>query len=128
VRGTGQISLYEARRPGYGGRVADRYRNGARCGARIAAANTKGEQMKIQEQDIYHGPALMQIVEAPSFKALNKTDDGIYGHYAVNKNHRLFVKYATARVSPWKFQFDVKAKKAISADVDSGAKTFVCLS
>ena len=28
--------------------------------------------MKIQEQDIYHGPALMQIVEHPSFKALNR--------------------------------------------------------
>ncbi len=60
--------------------------------------------MKIQEKDEYHGPALMQIVEHPSFKAINKTDKK-YGHYTLNTNRHLFVKYRTRKNSPWQFSF-----------------------
>ncbi len=83
--------------------------------------------MKIQDQDIYHGSALMQIVEYPSFKALNKADDGKYGHYTINDGLRLFVKYRKHSRSPWQFTFQPDELTAINADIASGAKTFVCL-
>jgi hypothetical protein len=76
--------------------------------------------------DIYHGPALMQIVEDASFKALNKADNK-YGHYVVNTDRRLFVKYSKALESPWPFTFQPAEMNAMAADIASGGKTFVCL-
>jgi hypothetical protein len=93
--------------------------------------------MKIQEQDVYHGPALMQIVEHTSFKALNKAD-GQYGHYLVNTNVRLWAKYATANKGPWPFTFqpedlaaireDRKTKGAIHIVLTCGDHSVCCLS
>jgi hypothetical protein len=60
--------------------------------------------MKIQEQDFYHGPALMQIVEHPSFKALNKGSNR-YGHYLVNADCHVFVRYSKAEGDAWSFTF-----------------------
>ncbi len=82
--------------------------------------------MKIQEQDIYHGPALMQIVEHPSFKALNKADTK-YGHYSVNVDRRLFVKYSSSAQTPWQFTFQRNDLRAIRGDIAAGKDTFVCL-
>ena len=82
--------------------------------------------MKIQEQHLFHGPALVQIVEHRSFKALNKADKK-YGHYAVNDKRRLFVKYLTKKTPPWVFAFSPAEIKAIKADIASGAKTFLSL-
>lgn len=48
--------------------------------------------MKIQDQDLYHGAALTQIVEHASFKALNRGSEK-YGHYLVNKDQHVFIKY-----------------------------------
>ncbi|AXE34017.1 hypothetical protein [Chromobacterium phragmitis] len=59
--------------------------------------------MRIQTQDFYHGAALMQIVEHPSFKALNKASEK-YGHYLINKDQHIFIKYSTAEESPWQFK------------------------
>ncbi len=56
--------------------------------------------MKIQEQDIYHGAALTQIAEHESFKALNKGSER-YGHYLINADCHVFIKYSKAAVSPW---------------------------
>lgn len=87
----------------------------------------KGEDvLKIQEQDLYHGPALMQIAEHSSFTGLNKAD-AKYGHYIVNADRRLFVKYSGSQVSPWPFTFQPAEMKAMAADIASGAKTFICL-
>lgn len=82
--------------------------------------------MKIQEQDIYHGTALMQIVEHPSFKALNRASKE-YGHYLINTDRQVFAKYTTKKRSPWQFTFQPKDVTAISGAVESGDRLFVCL-
>lgn len=82
--------------------------------------------MKIQEKHIYHGAALTQIVEHASFKALNKVDDR-YGHYLVNRNRRLLVKYRTSSESPWQFSFPSSEVALMASDLEAGAKLFLCL-
>jgi hypothetical protein len=46
--------------------------------------------VKVQQQDLFHGAALTQIVEHPSFKALNRASTK-YGHYLINTNRQIFV-------------------------------------
>jgi len=82
--------------------------------------------MKIQTQDTYHGTALMQIVEHKTFKALNKADDQ-YGHYLVNKDIKLWVKYASDEGSPWQFTISENDAKSIQADAKSKGNTFLIL-
>lgn len=82
--------------------------------------------MKIQDQDIYHGPALMQIVEHDSFKALNKADSK-YGHYLVNKDIRLWFKYASSRDAPWQFTLQPDELTAIKEDLRSKGKLYLVL-
>ena len=82
--------------------------------------------MKVQEKDIYHGAALTQIVEHPSFKALNRASPK-YGHYLVNTDRQVFVKYRTKRASPWQFTFQPDELSALSEAFDSGDKVYLCL-
>jgi len=82
--------------------------------------------VKIQEQDVYHGPALMQIVEHPSFKALNRASKR-YGHYLVNTDRQVFTKYRKTKRSPWQFVFAPDELSALSTALSSGARVFVCL-
>ena len=83
--------------------------------------------MKIQEKDRYHGAALTQIVEHPSFKALNKAD-GKYGHYQVNHDRRIMAKYSKKPKSPWQFTFSADDIQTISEDSErTGYRVFVCL-
>jgi hypothetical protein len=82
--------------------------------------------MKIQTQDFYHGAVLTQITEHPSFKALNKVDS-LYGHYLVNHDTKLFVKYLSKESSPWNFSLHRNELQAISDDHESSAKVFLCL-
>lgn len=83
--------------------------------------------MKIQEQDTFHGPVLMQIVEYEAFKALNKPDRK-YGHYILNTNTRLWVKYSTNDSDNWSFTFQPNDLSAISTDMQQQkTKTFVIL-
>lgn len=82
--------------------------------------------MKIQEQDIYHGPALMQIAEHKSFKALNKADER-YGHYLVNADIRLWAKHSTAGEGPWSFTFHPTDLEGLRDDLETGASVYVAL-
>jgi len=82
--------------------------------------------MKIQEQDIFHGTALMQIVEHTSFKALNRATKE-YGHYLINTDRQVFAKYSTKKRGPWKFTFQPKDLAAIASASDAKDKVFVCL-
>ena len=82
--------------------------------------------MKIQEQDRFHGPALMQIVEHKSFKALNRASKG-YGHYQINTDRQAFVKYRTSKKPPWTFTFAPDELQAIRSSLKSGDKVYVCL-
>ena len=83
--------------------------------------------MKIQQQDLFHGAALTQIVEAPNFKALNKAADSKYGHYVLNNDTRFFVKYSTARGPIFRFSLSPGDATAIRQDEDSGHRVFLVL-
>jgi hypothetical protein len=82
--------------------------------------------MKIQQKDLFHGAALTQIVEDPSFKALNKADTK-YGHYQVNADRRLMVKLTEKENHPWQFTFQPDDLNTLRADIASNFTTFVCL-
>jgi len=82
--------------------------------------------MKIQEQDQYHGAALTQIVEHESFKALNRASEK-YGHYLVNTDKHVFVKYRTANRSPWTFTVQPDELAAIKTETDQDHEVFLCL-
>ena len=82
--------------------------------------------MKIQEQDIYHGAALTQIVEHESFKALNKGSSR-YGHYLVNADCHVFVKYSRAENSPWQYTISPEQLEPIANVAGSTAHVYLCL-
>ncbi|ASS73622.1 hypothetical protein CIG75_00600 [Tumebacillus algifaecis] len=82
--------------------------------------------MRIREQDFFHGAALTRIVEHQSFKALNKADER-YGHYLINADTRIFVKYRSNEESPWQFNFTATELEGIREDLVAGARVFLCL-
>jgi len=82
--------------------------------------------MKTQKKDMYHGAALTQLVEHESFKALNKVDSK-YGHYLVNTDRRLIVKWTEKDSSPWQFTFQLDDLVTLRADISSKFKTFIVL-
>lgn len=83
--------------------------------------------MKIQQQDLFHGAALMQVVEDPRFKALNKAADGKYGHYVLNNNSRLFVKFTTGNGPDYRFNLSVADVAAIKKDQSDGHRVYLVL-
>lgn len=83
--------------------------------------------MKIQKHDLYHGAALAQIVKHRSFKAINRAS-AKYGHYVVNTNRYLFVKYTAARRSPWRFLLHSDEIEGIKAEVEKKRNyVYLCL-
>jgi hypothetical protein len=80
--------------------------------------------MKIQEQDIFHGPGLVQIVEHRSFKALNRGSEK-YGHYRINADRHVFAKYSSRKKGPWQFTFQLSDLENIQSQSGS---VFVMLS
>lgn len=82
--------------------------------------------MKIQTQDLFHGAVLTQITEHTAFKALNKMDSR-YGHYLVNHDTRIYVKYLMKPSSSWSFLFNVNELQAIQADLKFTANVYLCL-
>lgn len=82
--------------------------------------------MKIQEKDLFHGAGLTQIVEHPSFKALNKADEK-YGHYQINHDRKLLVKHTKGTTAPWQFTFQKNDLAILQNNIESGAKTYICL-
>lgn len=82
--------------------------------------------MKIKQKDLFHGAALTQLTEHPSFKALNKADTK-YGHYMVNTDRRLMVKHTEKSSGPWTFTFQPDDLNTLQSDIASGFRTFVVL-
>ena len=68
--------------------------------------------MKIQEKDLFHGAALTQIVEHKSLKALNVASPK-YGHYLVNTDREVFVKYRKSARAPFIFTFQPEEVRAL---------------
>lgn len=81
--------------------------------------------MRIQEQDIYHGAALTQIAEHASFKALNK-DSERYGHYLINADCHVFIKYSRSASSPWSFTFTPEQLEPLRNIQESQADLYAC--
>ena len=71
--------------------------------------------MKIQVHDRLHGAALTQIVEHPRFKSLNKATKE-YGHYLINDDRRLWVKYLSNNGGTWRFGFSPDEVLRIQVD------------
>ena len=66
-------------------------------------------------------------MEHKSFTALNKADDK-YGHYLINANIRLLVKYSPPSNSHWQFTFNESDVKSICDDMAAdGISFFGCL-
>jgi hypothetical protein len=82
--------------------------------------------MKIQEQDLYHGAALTQIVEHESFKALNKGSQN-YGHYLINTDRHVYVKYRKGSKSPWQFTLSPSEMAVIKSEAQKSQFVYLCL-
>ncbi len=81
---------------------------------------------KVQKQDLYHGAALTQIVEHPPFKALNRASKA-YGHYRVNADREVFIKYNATSASPWQFTLQEAEVDALDKALRRSRKIFLCL-
>lgn len=82
--------------------------------------------MKVQEQDIYHGIALSQIVRHESFKALNSGSEK-NGHYQINKDVHVLIKYRTNEGDTWNFTFKPSEIGALKKIAKKGDTVFLCL-
>lgn len=82
--------------------------------------------MKIQEQDFYHGTALSQIVRHQSFKALNSGSPK-QGHYLINNDRHVLVKYRTTDGPTWQFTFKPEEVAAIKKMGKKSQSVFLCL-
>jgi hypothetical protein len=60
--------------------------------------------MRIQDKDYYYGAALTQIIEFPSYTAINKITSK-NGLFQLNENIRFLIKYSTSDQSDWMFTF-----------------------
>jgi hypothetical protein len=58
--------------------------------------------VKIQEQELFHGAAIVQVVEYANNVIVQKTK-GQNGHFVINKNTNLILKYRSHRKPPWRF-------------------------
>lgn len=82
--------------------------------------------MPIPEMDFYHGAAFTGIVEHPLFTALNKPDQR-RGHYSINADIRILVKYATGE-RRWQFTFDPAHVTTLREDTAiAGMSVYLCL-
>ena len=84
--------------------------------------------MKTQVHDLLHGAALTQVVEHKDFKALNKASTE-YGHYQINEDRRLWVKYLSKKGPNWQFKFSPDEARRIQVDAEEhpDARVFVVL-
>lgn len=87
---------------------------------------TRESILKVQEQDIYHGIALAQIVRHESFKALNSASEK-QGHYMVNSDRHLLVKYRTTEGPSWVFTFRPEEISALRAMSQKSQLVYLCL-
>jgi hypothetical protein len=76
--------------------------------------------MPIDHKDFMHGAALVAIADADGFTALNKGSDK-YGHYIVNHDRHLFIKYRDDNGSSgYSFTFRTDDKKMIKKTLPGG--------
>lgn len=82
--------------------------------------------MAIAEHFFMHGAALATIAGAEEFTALNRASSGKYGHYVVNHDREIFIKYCR-REGPGAYPFTISADDKEWIARRSSAKTQVYL-
>jgi hypothetical protein len=76
--------------------------------------------MKIEDEQLYHGAALIQIAEAEHFTAINRLTAGgmdLKSVYKINKDIGVFLKYASqprSRHDEYVFNFSLENRKELS--------------
>ena len=88
--------------------------------------------MKIDDDHLYHGSALLQITEHPTFTAINSIE--VLGQrsrsaYRINDNIGIFLKYASkpSKIREYPFTFTSKHLKELAVIDDKMASTFIAL-
>lgn len=83
--------------------------------------------MTIDQKDFMHGAALVAIADSEHFTALNKSG-AKYGHYVVNHNRHIFIKYTTGDGPDFWFTFTPDDKKQLAETAPQGNvyAVFVC--
>jgi CRISPR/Cas system CMR subunit Cmr6 (Cas7 group RAMP superfamily) len=82
--------------------------------------------MRIRTKHAFHGAALAQIVEHDYFSALNRADEK-YGHYVLNLDTKIVLKYCSNLNSPWVFTFGSGDMAVLETDLRLSDNVFVCL-
>jgi hypothetical protein len=87
--------------------------------------------MKIRDDHLYHGAALIQIAEHPQFTAINSLKTKAVKHenaYKINDNIAVYLKYATKPVrGEYLFTFTQKHLAELGVIAKSNEKTFLAL-
>jgi hypothetical protein len=83
----------------------------------------------IDNRDRMHGGALMQIVKHPSFTSLNNVEStrNKYGHYVLNGEVRILMKYSSNKNGRWGFTFRDDDLRHLAADMSNIPKKPVFL-
>ena len=88
--------------------------------------------MKIDDDHLYHGSALLQITEHPTFTAINSIE--VLGQrsrsaYRINDNIGIFLKYASkpSRIHEYPFTFTSRHLEELAAIDDQMVSTFIAL-
>ncbi len=88
--------------------------------------------MKIDDNHMYHGAALLQITEHPTFTAINSMD--VSGQrsrsaYRINDNLGIFLKYASkpSALGEYPFTFASSHMEELAAIASQTANTFIAL-
>ncbi|WP_157729436.1 hypothetical protein [Tumebacillus algifaecis] len=82
--------------------------------------------MKIQEQELFYGAALAQIVEHGEAVHIYKRPDQ-NSVYVINQKSVLMLKYRTNARAPWRFQLSEREEDAIRAELVRGKDFFLGL-
>ncbi|MFS0667983.1 hypothetical protein AB1L12_08665 [Peribacillus frigoritolerans] len=84
--------------------------------------------MKIQEQDLFHGAAITQIVEFVNGNDLSITKaENKFGHYIINNRIHIVMKYRSNNRSPWRFGFSLNEIGLINATLKEKRDIFLVL-
>jgi len=81
----------------------------------------------IDKKDFMHGAALVAIADAPGFTALNKIGNK-YGHYVVNHDRHIFIKYTLGDGPTFVFTFSDsdKLELVVTSQTARAYSVFVC--
>lgn len=80
--------------------------------------------MRLSERELYHGAALTRILEGAGFRSIRKAS-ALPGHYEVNGNVRVLMRYSGAGIPPWRFT--LRDDELAVLRKDRTRRAFLCL-